>query len=164
MGWNATVRSHYGEWFALRQKQPAHKKSKRWKFSKLLVLISSYWEVIDIKYEVKRVIVRQYWGCLAWTFPLLSSSRRLFTCIRGKFGDDGDASLENRPAYLCQTNTPWQPVSPHRSSLVGVLSQSRVTNLPPLHNYKNPRMRNYIDSTRSLFWKRPHRRKEKGEK
>lgn len=81
-----------------------------------LVLISSNWEVIDIKYEVKRVIVRQYCGCLAWIFPLLSSSRRLFTCIRGKFGD-GDASLENRPAYLCQTNTPWQPVSPHRSSL-----------------------------------------------
>lgn len=32
---------------------------------------------------------------------------------------DGDASPESRPAYLCQTNKLWQPVSPRRSSLAG---------------------------------------------
>lgn len=48
------------------------------------------------------------------------SSSELVTPIvylhQRQFGDS-DASPESRPACLCQTNKPWQPVSPRRSSL-----------------------------------------------
>lgn len=104
------------------------KSRKQWKFSYFLNQKDAFFFSKFVFVSFRQSPCRHVWSEQSHRAPTLRLSHlkvsipELVTPIvyphQRQFGD-GDALPESRPAYLCQTNKLWQPVSPRRSSLAG---------------------------------------------
>lgn len=167
---NTTIWGHYDGWFPSCQRQPVHKKTKQWKFSYFIIqrmrfsfpnLFSSFLTQKSLSSCVKwtessctnteAVSPESFhsWTRHADCLPASEAIRRR----RRLAGESSRISVSDKQAVTAGVSA---SLFPRR-----MLSRSLVTKLPPLHDYKNPQMRNYTDSDNllPLFENAPSKKK-----